>query len=277
MATSDPKSSNVPQELANEPRDESLSTVVPTNNNKNVKKQKRGRRRRSNKSVNVNSKSSNKFSVFVSNIRGAASKSDSLQSIVNNPSIDPEVISLVETNFKQNKKLKLDGYKSFNKNKVSGNMGGISVFVKECDIDKAIKAAEGNDSNEYLVTRHSQFKVPINIITIYGEQESRSKVEDVEKKWNKIMEEIIKIEERNEFIILCGDFNKSVGDIVPGNKPKVSHGGKLVREFLSSEKYVLVNKLPQVKNGPFTRYDTSDPYCLEKKSVLDLVIISKGL
>ena len=156
-------------------------------------------------------------------------------------------------------------------------MGGVAVLVKECDSDSVIKAAEGSDDNEYLVTRHSQFTIPINVITLYGEQESRSKIDKINKNWNAIMNEVVKIEERNEEVVMCGDYNKLVGQIIPGNKPKVSHGGHLVREFLSSGKYVLLNSTDKVTNGPFTRYDPSAPNSNEKKSALDFFIVSKNL
>ena len=38
-----------------------------------------------------------------------------------------------------------------------------------------------------------------------------------------------------------------------------------------------MNSLHSVENGPFTRYDPSEPTSDEKKSALDLVIISKNL
>ena len=177
----------------------------------------------------------------MSNIRGARSKLLSLKAITNNPSVDPDVVSLVETNLKKTNTIKLDGYKGFHRNRKIGNMGGVAVLVKDSVSESTIKASEGSDDNEYVVTRHSQFMVPINIITIYGEQESRAKVNIIDEKWDEIMREVIKIEERNELVVLCGDFNKMVGDIVPGNKPKISHGGYLVREFLASNKYVLLN------------------------------------
>ena len=49
--------------------------------------------------------------------------------------------------------------------------------------------SEGTEDNEYIVTRYSQFVTPVNIILVYGDQESRSKVEDVERKWGEIVEE----------------------------------------------------------------------------------------
>ena len=51
----------------------------------------------------------------------------------------------------------------------------------------------------------------------------------------------------------------------------------MVRDFISTDKYILVNGTNKVVNGPFTRYDPSDPKCKNKKSCLDLAIISKDL
>ena len=58
------------------------------------------------------------------------------------------------------------------------------------------------------------------------------------------MEEIVKIENRNEACILIGDLNKLVGNGefgVKGNNEKVSFGGKLIHRLLSSGKYILAN------------------------------------
>ena len=51
----------------------------------------------------------------------------------------------------------------------------------------------------------------------------------------------------------------------------------LLKEFLNDEKYILVNATDKVVNGPYTRYDPSDPENEEKKSALDLVIVSREL
>ena len=60
-------------------------------------------------------------------------------------------------------------------------------------------------------------------------------------------------------MIWVGDFNWQIGDIVEGNRNKVSHGGSLIRDLIESDKYVLLNASPKVKNGPWTRYDPSSP------------------
>ena len=136
---------------------------------------------------------------------------------------------------------------------------------------------DGQEKDEYIITRHSQFNPPINIVNIYGEQESRSQNKDIEERWQRIQTELLKIEYKGENVILIGDQNKHVGDIVDGNNEKVSFGGKLIREFLKNQKYALLNSLNKVRGGHFTRYNPAAPNEKESKACLELIIISKAL
>ena len=99
--------SNNATELPSKSMDEQ-SMAAPVK--KKLKNNRRRRRGEKGKSIK-NKDSSNKFSIFLSNIRGVGSKQLSLQAIVNNPVVDPEVICLVETNLKKTSKINLDGYK----------------------------------------------------------------------------------------------------------------------------------------------------------------------
>ena len=66
-----------------------------------------------------------------------------------------------------------------------------------------------------------------------------------------------------------------IGDLIPGNRHKISFGGKLIREFLENDDgYCLVNASEKVINGPFTRVDPMDE---SVKSVLDICIVSREL
>ena len=156
-------------------------------------------------------------------------------------------------------------------------MGGISTSIKNQDAMHTLKVKEGSDDDEFLITRHSQFVTPINVFNIYGEQEGRTDKDDIQNCSNRIMSEVVKKEAKNELLVLCGDLNKYVGDVVEGNHSRVTFGGQLIRDLLSTEKYILVNSTNKVEGGPFTRYDPSDPNCSAKKSCLDLFIISREL
>ena len=58
---------------------------------------------------------------------------------------------------------------------------------------------------------------------------------------NEILEIITNAEARKEWITVCGDMNRHLGSIVPGNGEKVSIGGKLIKRTLDTEKYIVLN------------------------------------
>ena len=141
-------------------------------------------------------------------------------------------------------------------------MGGVATAIKNDDKINAIKIDEGLEKDEFLITRHSQFQIPINVINVCGEIECRSSKNEVEERWERILEKIAKIESLNENLIFLGDMNKHVGNGiygVKGNNEKVSFGGKLVHRLLSSGKYILVNNTSKCEGGPFTRVVPSNP------------------
>ena len=96
------------------------------------------------------------------------------------------------------------------------------------------KVTEGDTNDEFVITKHSQFKTPINIINWYGETESRSSKADIYDRWLRLLSEISKIEMKGEHLIFIGDMNKHIGDLVKHNHPDVSYGGSLIREFVQS-------------------------------------------
>ena len=156
-------------------------------------------------------------------------------------------------------------------------MGGVATAVIEDEKASTIKIMEGENKDEFIVSRHGQFQRPVNVINYYGEQESRTEKSEVEEKWSRLTKILKEIESRDEEAILIGDLNKLVGNNKSGikdNNPKVSFGGKLVLDLISERKYCLVNSLEKCVGGPFTRVEPNNPTI---QSCLDLVIVSVGL
>ena len=187
------------------------------------------------------------------------------------------MITLNETLYKNNKKLNIEGYVTFNRNRQNSNGGGVATSVIQDDSKNTLKVKDGPDNDEYVITRHSQFSVPINIVNVYGETENRAKNNEVEDRWYRIVTKLKKVEYKGEYSVVIGDMNKHVGDIIEGNHEKVTHGGKLIRELLNTKKYVLINSTNKVKGGPFTRYDPAAPNEEDSKSCLDLIMVSREL
>ena len=174
-------------------------------------------------------------------------------------------------------KVSIPGYLSWSKNRTEKGGGGIATSVANQYKDLAVGAGQGEDEDEYLVTRIESFSPALNVINCYGEQRRTGK-EEVESKWQKLRTEMERIRTRKEFCLLAGDQNKLVGTGelgVPGNHPEVSLGGRLIRNLLSTGDWVLVNGLGQetVQGGPFTRKDPATG----NQSCLDLFIVSREL
>lgn len=84
-------------------------------------------------------------------------------------------------------------------------------------------------------------------------------------------------EAKGEYFCLIGDLNRHIGKIIPGNRDKVTFGGKKIVHLVESGMYKVINASELVIGGPFTRYDPSDPFNDSKKSALDLCIVSAEL
>ena len=216
----------------------------------------------------------NKWIIFHLNIRGLKSKYPSVGPIVN--ALDVDLISLNEHGLRNKQKMQIGGYKSYTKNRFNSNMGGVSISVKDEDSNVTLKVGEGKDDNEFIITRHNQCFPAINVINVYGCQKS-APIATIEDKWNEILEEAIKIEMKGENVLLIGDMNVAIGNDelgVKDNDSFVSHGGKMIRNFLKDGKHVLVNNSDIAKGGPYTRCDPADK---NRKSCLTLIIASKRL
>ena len=156
-------------------------------------------------------------------------------------------------------------------------MGGVATAVIDDEKHTTLKIIEGENKDEFIVSRHGQFQRAVNVINYCGEQESRTDKSKIVEKWARLTKILKDIEDREEEVILIGDLNKLVGNSQSGikeNNPKVSFGGKLILELLSEGNYFLVNSSDKCKGGPFTREEPNNP---NGKSCLDLTIVSKGL
>ena len=116
-----------------------------------------------------------------------------------------------------------------------------------------MKVSEGRDDDEYIVTRFNHTVPPINIVNIYGTQESRTTDSDIEKSWLRLMKDVKDIETRSEAVLIIGDMNRAIGDGeygVKGNNLNVTPGGKLIHNLLKTEKYILLNASEKCSGGP---------------------------
>ena len=104
-------------------------------------------------------------------------------------------------------------------------------------------------------------------------------MDDIEviENWGRLKKDLKEIQSRNESCVIIGDLNRAIGADkygVEGNKPKISKGGKLVRELIKEGELILANSSKKASGGPWTWVCRGDG---NVKSCLDLVIISADL
>ena len=92
----------------------------------------------------------------------------------------------MSSRLKGNKKCSIQGYNTYTRNRQLLSMGGIATAIKNDESQFCLKVDEGENNDEFIITRHSQFQKPINIINVYGEQEGRNSNQDIEERWLRI-------------------------------------------------------------------------------------------
>ena len=215
--------------------------------------------------------------IMNNNVCGYNSKKSSFKNIMT--TLSPDIVTLQETNVSGSNRINIDKryFTSLRNRKTAQKMGGVATAVANSLKNNTVKVGEGQNEDEYLITRVDHIYPPINVINVYEGQESRMTTKEVFDSWMRLKKDVDQILQRKEGVILIGDFNVSLGNDdhgIKGNHGKVSYRGKLIREMLEEKEIFLINGMELVENGPWTWESRSDP---SKKSCLDLVMASENL
>ena len=111
-------------------------------------------------------------------------------------------------------------------------------------------------------------KVKLKIGVVYLPQENKATEKDISNIYKLIKKEIMEGRDKNQSLILAGDFNCKVGDTIEGNVETVSKGGKKLIKMIEEENLCLVNASKKCE-GRWTRVENG------KKSILDYVLIEQ--
>ena len=90
-------------------------------------------------------------------------------------------------------------------------MGGVATFVANELKQHTVRVKEGLENDEYLITRLDHVSPPVNIMNVYGGQETRMTNQEILDNWINMKAEIMEIKNRDEGLILIGDINRSIG------------------------------------------------------------------
>ena len=181
-------------------------------------------RRRSRRRIRRGGRTTGKtvdITILNNNLNGFNGKKASIQELFD--IVKPTVATFQETAVAGSNKIKLKNYYCFQRNRKGvKQMGGVATFVLNEVKANTLKVKEGEDNEEYLITRLEHVSPPVNITNDYGGQESRMSREDILESWAQLRKEIKEIEECEEGLVCIGDYNRAIGDDelgVAGNHP----------------------------------------------------------
>ena len=201
------------------------------------------------------------------NIRGLKSKFDSLLTKVDE--IEPAVICITETHLLETEPCVIDGYGEPYRNDKDNMGGGLIVFVRK-EIENICTVVEKNNEvgqSLWVVIDNNQVKIRLGLI--YAPQESRTKKAKLKIMYEHIKEQVQRAEEKQQNVLLLGDFNCKIGDEIKGNRPDVTKGGKLLLKLVERNRLSILNK-SDLCQGMWTRTDD------KTKSVIDYVMVDEG-
>ena len=198
------------------------------------------------------------------NIRGIKSKLESLKEKIEE--FKPTIICITETHLLPTEPLEIEGYDTKYRND-RDNLGGGSLIAVSRTIENICTVVEKEKEfgeTYWLAIDNTRIKLRLGLI--YAPQECRTKVEVYKKLYKRIENQVEKAKERNQKLLMLGDFNCKIGESIRENRPEVSKSGKLLQKMVKKEKLSIVNAL-DVCGGKWTRVEG------DSKSILDYMMI----
>ena len=205
-----------------------------------------------------------KCTVWYQNMRGVKSKFDSLLEKVEE--YEPAILCLTETHLLEKETFEIDGYNTELRNDRDNFGGGIVIAVSKKIEHICTIVEKGKEPGETLWVVIDNGRVQIRLGVLYAPQESRTTLDEYEILYKQLNYQLEQAKERNQKVLLLGDFNCKIGNKIRGNKPDISKSGKMLLSMVKKHKMVLLNSLG-VCSGLWTREEG------ESKSVLDYVMM----
>ena len=206
-----------------------------------------------------------KFTVLYLNIRGIKSKLTSLRNIAEE--LKPTVMCITETHLIEEEELKIEGYEWF-RNDRNKDGGGIAIAMQKRVYDISTIVEKKRDVEEALWVVTDNTKIALRIGVIYAPQESRTGRDEYTKMYESINQQILAAKQKDQKLLLMGDFNCKIGTHIAGNTNEVTKSGRNFIHMIKSNKLVLLNGLEKCE-GLWTREDG------DTKSVLDYIMVNQ--
>ena len=207
-----------------------------------------------------------KLNIVYLNIRGIKGKLETLEEILYEA--DAHIVCLVETHLHEEGKALLKDYKPVaTKVRKEKGGGGMIVLCKPhlANIMQRIPSEE--EESEILWVKLSTSQVKVKVALVYFPQETKTKTTNIRSIYKELEKEVKIGREKDETILILGDFNCKIGRCIQHNSTTISKGGRELLRWTKSQNMIILNKTDKCSGGTWTRHGGSS------KSVLYYVLI----
>ena len=147
------------------------------------------------------------------------------------------MIAITETWTDEDCEVEIEGYVPF-PNSRNQDGGGVVILVRRelKYITTEVKKTKEHLESIWVVINNNRIKIRIGVVYFPQEKDQNQKeIYDI------IKQQIHESRERDESIMIVGDFNSRVGEAIEGNNKKVSKGGKKLLKIIEKEGLMIVN------------------------------------
>ncbi len=202
---------------------------------------------------------------------GVARKKDQIADVMKKLSIG--VLAMTETMIGKDEVVVIGDRQVENKHRTGerrhGGIGCISTTgIRMANLDaEAVQHEEEEELDsewQWWGIKTGTLKLALGIVYIQGDMQTRTRLLE------KVGRQAAEFEGAAWQVILVGDFNGHVGDLVPGNSPTVNREGQLCKDFFRRSDMVVMNADRRCR-GTWTRMQGNS------RSVLDFILVSQTL
>ena len=158
--------------------------------------------------------------------------------------VKPTVIAVTETWIDKSYKIDIEGYAEPYRNDRNIEGGGVMILVRKelKNITVEVKRTKDEMESIWVVINNDRIKIRIGLV--YLPQEKDQNLKEI---YSTIKEQVQDGRKKDESVIVLGDFNCKVGEIIKGNNRKISKGGKKMLKCMEKEGLELANSLENIR------------------------------
>ncbi|XP_072025104.1 uncharacterized protein [Amphiura filiformis] len=236
-------------------------------NNRNVlsksKKTYVNKRRHRRGKKNVKGTGERNIKIGFNNVNRIKGKEYEISNLLQKENI--QIFGIAETFLQHDNSVNIQGYKWLGKNRVNKGGGGIGFLVSNdvMVVDDNVFESK-SDSCERLWLKVCIGDKPLYIAVVYFPVEGTD-ISITEEMYTQLLSEILKIERDDHddpHILVLGDFNARIGDIIPFGDPVRNSNGERLLDFRDASDLVIINctrlckgKITWMRNNLFSTID----------------------